>query len=272
MDAPTSTAGCRRASRTFLLVASLAISGPLLTSCDQNSGENPRQAEGLRADVDESKRRISALQNSLSAKDAELLVSTQALETARNGVTDLEQALKERSAQLKEAQTELDTLKKKDAFVFAEILNTQNQGSTSLAIARFQKFTTDFPKSPLVLHANYAISQLKGVQEEPATATATSRVIAKVDPSKRDKEFVKSFNEGYMTLQELAPFLKKKTLAQVIALCGRPNQSYNEGTEIGYADRAINPVTGARGILIVSFDAGVVATLRVEYGGRKMTP
>jgi hypothetical protein len=46
--------------------------------------------------------------------------------------------------------------------------------------------------------------------------------------------------------------------------CGR--------TEIGYAGRAINPATGTRGVLIVFFEEGFVATLRVEYVGRKFTP
>lgn len=273
MAAFISTAGYWRAARAISLAVSLGAVGLLSTGCDQNSSQ-PRQIDGLKADLDEARRRITVLQNSLAAKDAELAVNTQALEAAKTGVGELEKTLGERSAQLKAVQTELDSLKKKDASVFGEIAATQGQGSTGLAIARYQKFINDFPKSPLVAHANNAIAQLSALQQDapPVAATSTSRALAKIDPTKSTKDFVKNFNEGYMTLQELAPYLRKKTMAQVIALCGRPNQSYNEGTEIGYADRAINPVTGARGMLVVSFEGGTVATLRVEYGGRKMTP
>jgi hypothetical protein len=273
MAAITPTAGCWRAARAFLILASVSMAGSLFTGCDQNASQ-PQQLDGLKADLDETRRRITHLQNSLAAKDAELAVNTQALETAKNGVGELEKTLNERTTELRAVQTELDGLKKKDASVFAEIAATQGQGSTGLAVARYQKFITDFPKSPLVMHANNAIEQLNSVQQDspPVAATSTSRALAKVDPAKSTRDFVKRFNEGYMTLPEIAPFLRKKSLAQVIALCGRPNQSYNEGTEIGYSDRAINPVTGSRGILVVSFEGGAVATLRVEYGGRKMTP
>jgi hypothetical protein len=267
MAAFAPTAVCHRAPRAALVLASLVICLPLLTSCDQHGGELPRQIDGMKADLEESKRRIDHLQKSLAAKDSELAVNTQALDTANKGVTDLEQALNERNAQLRAAKIELDELKKKDAFAFGEIAATQGQGSVGLAVARYQKFITDFPKSPLVAHANNAITQLTTQEQE-----STPRTVARTDPAKREKDFARSFNEGYMTLQELAPFLKKKSLAQVLALCGRPNQTYNEGREIGYADRAINPTTGSRGMLIVSFEDGTVSTLRVEYGGRKFAP
>jgi hypothetical protein len=274
MAAITPSAGYPRAARALLLLVTLCTTGSFFAGCDQYNSQ-PRQIDGLKADLDEARRRISHLQTSLSAKDAELAASTKTLETASGGVADLEKALSERSAQLQTAQAELDKLKKNEALAFFEIASTQGQGSVGLAVARYQKFVNDYPKSPLVTHANNAITQLTVLQQEstpPVAATSTSRAIAKIDPTASTRDFVKKFDQGYMTLQEIAPFLRKKTMAQVIALCGRPNQSYNEGTEIGYADRAINPVTGGRGILIVSFDAGTVATLRVEYGGRKITP
>lgn len=267
MAAPRSIAFCRRILRTLPLFAIYAAVAPLLTSCDRESADGAKQIDGLRADVDESKRRISHLQNSLAAKDAELAVNTQALEAAKAGITDMETALNERNAQLRAAKIELDELKKKDAFAFAEIAATQDQGSAGLAIARYQKFIADHPKSSLVPNANYAIAQLSAT-----TPDAAPKQVAKLDPARKEKDFEKTFNEGYMTLAELAPYLKKKTVAQVLALCGRPNQMFNDGTEIGYADRAINPATGARGMLVVGFEGGTVATLRVEYGGRKFTP
>ncbi len=250
----------------MLLLASLTLAGSLLTSCDRESGEHPRQVDGLKADLDESKRRLSHIQNSLAAKDAELAVNTQALETARGGLVGLEEAVKDREAQLRAVKAELEELKKKDIFAFGEIASTQQQGSNSLAVARYQKFIKDYPKSPMVVHANNAIAQLTEVQRE------VRRQIDQMDPARREKDFAKTFSEGYMTLQELAPYLKKKSLTQVLTLLGKPNQTFNEGTEIGYSEKAVNPTTGGRGMLIISFEGGTVASLRVEYAGRKMTP
>jgi hypothetical protein len=266
MAALTSIDGCRRA---LLVLASLAMCGVFFAGCGPEGGsEHSRVIDGLKADLEESKRRIDALQKSLSAKDSELAVNIEALETAKKGLSDLQQALKERDAQLVATKSDAENLKKTDVVAFAEIAATQGQGSIGLAVARYKKFITDFPKSPLVTHANNAIEQLDAVEQ---TSTA-SRTVAKKEAGKPEKDFAKAFNEGFMTLPELAPYLRKKTLSQVIALCGRPNRTYNQGTEIGYEDRAINPATGSRGILIVGFEEGVVATIRVEYAGRKMTP
>jgi hypothetical protein len=58
----------------------------------------------------------------------------------------------------------------------------------------------------------------------------------------------------------------------VLALLGPPNRVFGEGTEIGYVDKAIDPVTGKRGTFIIAFEFDVVANLRVEYAGRRMVP
>ena len=247
-------------------LAPLLLTVGFLTGCDPEGGEHRRQFEALRADLDESKRRLSHVQNSLAAKDAELAVTTTTLETAKTGMADLELALEERNGQLRAAKVELEELKKSEVFVFAEIAALQQQGQNSLAVARYQKFITDYPKSPLAGNAAGAIRQLTEVQQE------VRKQIQQMDPNRREKDFSKTFNEGYMTLQELAPHLKKKTLSQVLSMLGKPSQTYNDNTELGYSERAINPATGTRGMLIVAFEGGVVSTLRVEYGGRKITP
>jgi septal ring factor EnvC (AmiA/AmiB activator) len=264
MAALVPSAVCRRALRAWLFP--LALMWLLVAGCGPGGEDHSRQFEGLKADLDESKRRLSHLQNSLAAKDAELAVTTTALETAKSGLADMEKVLNDHNTQLRAVKIELDELKKRDALVFAEIAAAQQQGQSTIAVARYQKFIADFPKSPLVAHANTAIAQLTEVQRE------VRKQVEQLDPKRRERDFQKTFNEGYMTLQELAPYLKKKTVAQVLALLGRPNQTFNDGTEIGYADRAINPATSTRGMLIVSFEGGTVSTLRVEYAGRKMTP
>lgn len=266
MAASASLAGSFCTPRTILFLALASVSASLLTSCEREFGENPRQAEALKADVDEGKRRLSHIQNSLAAKDAELAVNTQALENVRNGLAEMEQTLKERDAQLKAAKAEVDDLKKRDGFVFAEIAALQQQGQAGAAVTRYQKFIAEFPKSPLVAHANNAIAKLTEMPKE------IRKQVELADPKRKEREFSKVFNEGYMTLQELGPILKKKTVAQVIALLGNPNQAFNGGAEIGYADRVVNPLTGTRGLLVVSFEDGAVASLRVEYAGRKFIP
>jgi hypothetical protein len=266
MAAPAPIALCRRALCAILWMAVCTVAGLLVAGCDRDGGEHPRQVEGLKADLDEARRKVSHLQNSLATKDAELAANTQALETVRGGMADLEKVVDERNAQLRAAKLELEGLKKKDVLAFGEIAATQGDGSNALAVARYKKFIIDYPKSPLVLHANNAIAQLTEVQREVHRQTEL------LDPAKKEKDFAKNFNDGYMTLQELAPYLKKKSVAQVVALIGRPNQTFNEGNEFGYADKAISPATGTRGMLIVSFESGIVATLRVEYAGKKFTP
>ena len=86
------------------------------------------------------------------------------------------------------------------------------------------------------------------------------------------QKVMKNFGGGLTTLAELAPVLKSKSLAQLIKLLSRPDRTFNEGTEIGYADKALNPATGRPGMLVIGLDAGTVSTLRVKYSGRKMPP
>lgn len=250
--------------RALRILFGCALGAVAITGCDREGGEHPRQIDGLKADLDESKRRLSHIQNSLAAKDAELAVNTQALEAARASIADLQKTLEERNDQLRTAKVEIDELKKRDAIVFGDIVALQQQGQGSAAVARYQKFITDFPKSPLVANAKAAIAQLTELPPE------IRKQLMPPDPGKKEREFTKTFNEGYMTLQELVPYLKGKSLPQVLNLLGKPNQSFAAGTEIGYAERAINPATGMRGMLVIGFDAGIVNSLRVEYAGRKM--
>jgi hypothetical protein len=248
------------------LLAPFFLAVGFLTGCGPEGSDNLKQVEVLRADLDESKRRLSHVQNSLAAKDAELAVTTATLETAKTGMADLQLALEERNGQLRTAKAELEALKKNEAFAFAEIAALHQTGQNAQAVARYQKFINDYPRSPLAGSAAGAITQLTEVQQE------VRKQIQQMDPKRKEKDFSKAFDEGYMTLQELAPHLKKKSLTQVLAMLGKPNQTYNDNTELGYSERAINPATGTRGMLIIGFEGGVVASLRVEYGGRKITP
>lgn len=259
---------CRRVPRACLVPLILSIA--LFTGCEPDDVHHGRQVDVLKTELEETKRRLAAAQKSLVAKEEELLVATTALESAKVGLADKDQAIVERDTRLRTALTELQTLRKSEALVFAEIRTLQMQGKSALALSLYHKFINDFPTSPLAGTAASAIAEMTAPPSTAPRPPGTAAALA--DPKRREREFQKTFNEGYMKLEELAPVLKKKSLAQVLALLGKPNQTFNEGMEIGYADKAINPATGKRGVLIISFESGTVATLRVEYSGRKVTP
>ena len=58
----------------------------------------------------------------------------------------------------------------------------------------------------------------------------------------------------------------------MLALCGRPQQVFNDGTEIGYTDKATDPVSSKKGTLIIGFTGETVSSLRLDYAGRKIRP
>jgi outer membrane murein-binding lipoprotein Lpp len=241
--------------------------GTLLAGCDRE--EKPdlmKEVTQLKTDLKQTARSLNSAEMSLEAKNEEVKAANAAAEAAKSRLTEKEEAVVLKDAQLKALQEEVAALKKGDAAVFAEITALQQKGQNLVALSRYQKFVTDFPKSSLVPSANSAIAELTKVQQE------IRRQLPLVAPKRTDKELLKNFNDGYMTLQELAPVLKKKTTAQVLELLGRPNRSFTDGTEIGYEDKAINPANGQKGMLIIAFEAGTVSSLRVEYTGRKVIP
>ncbi len=250
----------------------LLLLGGLLTGCVPEDGSSARQVESVRAELDEAKRRVAHIQKAIAIKDEEVLATTTALESTRATLAEKEQALAQRDKELAATQAALDTLKKSDAIVFGEIRAQQLQGQTAAAITRYFQFIKDHPKSPLAGVAGTIVGELSAPKTDAARPPGTSAAAPYVDPKKREREFQKTFQEGYMTLQELAPTLRRKTVAQILALLGNPNQVFNAGTELGFADKAINPATGSRGMLIVGFEDGTVGSLRVEYAGRKITP
>src|SRR5438876_27862 len=119
----------RRVPHTLLF--SLLITGSLLTGCHEEDLDHARQVESLRTDLDEAKRRLSHVHQTISAKEDELLLVKTTLEATQNQLAEKEQALTEREAQLRTAQEALEALKKNEAFVFAEIRALQRQGQST---------------------------------------------------------------------------------------------------------------------------------------------
>jgi hypothetical protein len=221
----------------------------------------------LQSDLEEEQRKAGELAKTIVAKDTELKAATAAVEAEKTQLAEKDLIVTKKDTQLKALQAELEALKKRDAFVFAEISALQQKGQDSTALSRYEEFIKEYPNSPLVANANSAINELTVATEHAARQKAIA-----AEPKTRQREFVQQFEDGFLTLQDLAPVLKKKSVAQVLALLGPPNRVFGDGTEIGYVDKAIDPVTGKRGIFIIAFEFDVVANIRVEYAGRRMVP
>ena len=250
-----------------LLIPSLGL-GALLAGCQREEGpDSAVEISRLKTELADTGRKLTAEQKNLEVATAELALATADAASAKTQLTARDQTAAQKAAQIHTLQTELETLKKRDAFVFAEITALRQQGQAIVALSQYQKFLTDFPKSVLAGPATSAIAELSAER-----ARDTRRWAEMVDPKRQENQILKHFGDGLTTLAELAPVLKKKSLAQVRAMLGRPDQTFNEGTELGYVDKAINPTTGRTGLLIIGFESGTVSTLRVEYAGRKMTP
>ncbi len=250
------------------LLITLASTAFLFASC-QRQEQPPSIATPAppRAELEESKVKLTDAETNLTAKNGELAQAKAALEAARTQLAERDLVVTQRDTQIRAAQAEVETLKKRDAFVFAEISAIHQKGETVNALNRYQQFLKDFPTSPLTIHANSAIAAITAVNEREAPPKPDLR-----DPKARTREFVQQFEDGILTLKELAPVLKNRSVSQVLALIGPPHRIFGDGTEIGYVDRALDPVTSKRGLFIVAFESGTVANLRVEYAGRRMIP
>jgi septal ring factor EnvC (AmiA/AmiB activator) len=245
-----------------------AICAVLFSSCQRATppAAGP-EVDPVQAELEDGRGRLAAAKASLEAKEDELALANAALEAARTQITERDLVVAQRDTQIRAAQSELEAMKKRDAFVFAEISKTQQQGQLVNASVRYQQFLKDFPDSPLALHATNALAEITALNERGQPPKPDLR-----DSKTRTRDFVQQFEEGYLTLQELAPVLKKRSVSQVLALLGPPNRIFGDGSEIGYVDKAIDPVTSKRGMFIIAFELGVVANLRVEYAGRRMVP
>lgn len=241
----------------------------LLSGCQRAEPPPPPvvEAEPVNTEVEETKQKLTVATNNVETKNAELAAAKTALDAAKTQLAERDVVVGKKDEQIKTLQAEIESLKKRDAFVFAEISAVQEQGQSVLALNRYQQFIKDFPKSPLVANATSAINELTVATEQEARRLANV-----IDPKSREREFLQQFEDGFLTLKELAPVLKNRTVAQVLGLLGPPNRIFGDGTEIGYVDKAIDPVTAKRGVFIIAFESGVVANIRVEYAGRRLVP
>jgi flagellar biosynthesis chaperone FliJ len=240
----------------------------LPAGCRQGSGPDPEtEVKRLNAELAATQQRLSTAEGRLAAQQEQVAAAAATAEAAKKQAADEAPALLEKESQLRSLQKEVAELKKGEAAAYAEASATLLKGVTSTTISHYQQFVRDFPKSPLVTDANRAIAELNVIADREAQWRKSV-----IDPKRPEREALKHFADGIATLDEVVPLVRKKTKDEVVALLGPPNKTYRGGIELGYVNRVIDPATGEKGTLIVTFQEEKVLSVRVGYQGREIKP
>ena len=229
----------------------------------RSSAEAARQ----KTESDDLRQKLVAAETNLEARKDAAALAGEATAAAKKQAVEKEQLGAQKDVQIRALQAELAALKKSDALVFAEISGFQQQGLTSVALSRYEQFTRDYPQSPLVANAVFAMTQLSATADREAKTCA-----GQVGAKKRENEVLKYLADGTASVEEVAPLLKNKTPAEVVKLIGAPNRTYRNGTEFGYVDKVSEPGKGGKDTLVISFAEGKVSSLRAGYLGRVIKP
>jgi hypothetical protein len=245
-------------------LASLLFLTVLLGGC--NRAERAELAAD-KAALEDTQGKLAEAEKALAAKGDALRLTTEDRDAAKQSLAKATADLAQRDAQLRDAKSELDTLKNRDAFVFSEIRAQQQQGRNIIALAGYEKFLKEFPNSDLAPLATSAIAELHAQAQSDQQRWASI-----TDPKRKEREMLNLFRDGLLTPKELAPWIKKKTRAQVVELLGKPSHLFPTGTEIGYNEKITNPATGRRTMLVITFDADIVSALRADYAGQRLIP
>ncbi len=251
------------------VVLLLALSG-LSTGCHKDKGPSPEtQVEGLQmsAELDRAKKKIATVEKDLTAKEEAIVLAKEETEKSKKETAEKEKALAEKNKQIKALENEIAEMKKKDVFIFAEASKLHQQNLNSSALDRYRQFVATYPASPLVVDANRAIAELSVTAPKEARARAVT-----LDAFAVEREALKKFTDGWATPEDMAPLLRRKSMADVVKLLGPPNMTYREGKELGYVDRVVDAGSGARGTLVIGFEEDRVSTLRLGYLGKPFKP
>jgi hypothetical protein len=249
----------------------ILVLGTLLAGCDREfgsaSGDAQVQALQAKEELERTKKRLGMAERKLAEKDDAVALAKEEAEHAAKQVAEKDRILADKDAQIAALGKQITDLQKGEAIVYAEIAKLHQQGMNSTALLHYHQFVTNFPTSPLVVDANRAIAELTAAAPAQAPARAPA-----VDPYAAERAFQRLFADGFASLDNVATMVKHKSMAEVVKLLGSPNRTYRDGTELGYEDKVIDPATGNRGTLVISFDADQVSSLRVGYQGRPIRP
>jgi hypothetical protein len=247
----------------------LALSG-LSTGCHQDKGPSPEtQVEGLQlsSELDRTKKKLEAVQKELTSKDDAIALAKEESEKSKKDTVEKERVIADKDKRIKALEGEIAEMKKSDVFLFAEASKLHQQNLNTSALDRYRQFMTAFPASPLVADANRAITELSVIAPKEARARAVTLNAFAVE-----RDALKKFSDGWATPEDLAPLLKRKSMADVVKLLGPPNTTYREGKELGYVDKVVDATSGARGTLVIGFEEDRVSTLRLGYLGKPIRP
>jgi hypothetical protein len=206
------------AALRFLLPASLLTLALVLGGCDRASQASATQAAQAAAAAEAAQQKLAESEKMLASKGDALALSNEARDAAQQRLAQVTAQLAERDAQLRAVQAELDAAKRRDAFAFAEARAHQQQGRNIIAIDGYEKFLKAYPNSDFAPLATSAIAELQAQAQRDQQRWAAMK-----DPKAKEREMQTLFRDGLLTPKELAPWIKKKTRAQVIALLGKPS-------------------------------------------------
>jgi hypothetical protein len=260
---PVVDARLARVLSPIFLAAALALGG-----CGKDHSAELQQGAQAKVELQTANEQLATLKKQTDTATDQLDLAKSDLAKARDELAEKSKAIAQRDNQIATLQKDLEAAKKQDANLFVEATALRQQGLNTSAITQYQKILSDFPHSPLVPYATAAVAEMNAQKSREDQR----RVDAVVASKRPEAAVLKYFGDGQTTLGELAPILKSKSLAQVVKMLGKPDRTFNDGTEIGYSDKALNPATSRPGLLIIAFDEGTVSSIRVEYSGRKVVP
>ena len=251
-----------------LFAVSLVVAGTVLVACHRPSGSDLQpEVDRLSSELADTQGKLLAAVKSAEAQKQEVATAIAAIEASKREATLKDKLIQQKEAEVAEAKTAISAVKNTDALAYSEASAQVSKGSTSNALERYQKFILDYPDSPLVADANRAIADLT-----PQVAKDAQYRTSLIDPRRADRDLIKRFGDGIVTVQELVPLLRRRSQAEVIQLLGRPSRTYRNGTELGYEDKVIDTTTGNKSTLVISFEADRVTALRSGYQGREVKP
>ena len=249
------------------VLVSLAVLVALFTGCKRSAAtDESAEVTRLNAELSVAREKLAAAEKALATKREDLIFAT-AADTGTKQPVEEDKSSIQKDARIRALQTELAALKKSEAFIFAEASAAQQKESAAIALERYQKFFHDFPQSPLAADADRAISELTLIAEREARSRASL-----MDPRHPEREILKHFADGTVTVKEIAPLLRGRSRSEIVKLLGAPGQTFRDGKELGYVDKVIDPATGRKETLVIGFESDSVASLRVGYLGKAIKP
>ena len=248
-----------RISRPLLILLGLFAAG-----CNRPSGPDlTAEVQHLTSELEAAHLKLDTLEKARVSKQQDIAIATSA-DVPKNPPPATEAPGVQN--QVAALQAEIAELKKRDVFAFAAASAAMQSGGGG-ALARYQQFLTDFPNSPLAADADRAIAELTTAKEREARA----RTLV-MDPRRPERDILQHFNDGNVTVKEIAPLLKNRSQAEIVKLLGPPTQTFRDGKELGYTDKVLDPATGGKGTLVIGFEADAVSTLRIGYLGKPIKP